>query len=107
MQSLTSDHAVDAGMASPAPLRARAPAHSASGTGTSHIARLPWGVLALTSLAALGMLAFRAYFTGQGAYFFLAYNLLLAWIPLALAVSGAHLLANRRRFSISIVVPAL
>lgn len=42
--------------------------------------------LVFASVLSLALLAFRIIYTGHGAFFFLAWNLFLAWIPLALGV---------------------
>jgi uncharacterized membrane protein len=43
-------------------------------------------VLAMSSAAAVAMLAFRFYYSGTAGYAGMAWNLFLAWVPLALAV---------------------
>ena len=53
----------------------------------THERALLSSVLALSSVVALAMLAFRVYYSGQQAYTFQPWNLLLAWIPLWLAVA--------------------
>jgi uncharacterized membrane protein len=61
--------------------------------------------LSLASVLCAGMTAARALYTGQGTFLFFCWNLLLAWVPLALslalarhhaALSGLRVLSGRR-----------
>ena len=52
-------------------------------------------VLVASSVGALAMLAARMVFSGTIAYFFLVWNLFLAWVPLWLAVAISFLHARR------------
>lgn len=76
--------------------------------GRARVARLPWGMLVLSSLAGMVLLALRVFVTGTGQYLFLAFNLFLAWLPVLFAlIAVSPGTPTRGRVALSIAAGAL
>jgi uncharacterized membrane protein len=63
-------------------------------------------VLALSSLAAVALVAFRLYYGGTRGYSSLPWDLFLAWVPVPLAFAAARLVERRRKPLLAILVLA-
>src|SRR5690348_14845198 len=71
--------------------------HFAIKQATATPCRRLLSVLALSSAAGLGMLAFRFAYAGRVGYLALPWDLLLAWVPVPLALSVARLQDKPRK----------